>query len=89
MTEKKYCQCCGILISDINEADYFRHIRVKYCDHCREAMKNYKNALRQYNFRQRKKQISKLRDARIQMLSEENELLRQRLTALREQAERK
>ena len=21
MTEKKYCQCCGILISDINEAD--------------------------------------------------------------------
>lgn len=85
MQDKKYCQCCGKLISDINSADYFKHIRVKYCPDCRDMMKRFQSAERQYNFRQRKKQVNKLRDERIQLLTEENELLRQRIIQLREE----
>lgn len=85
MQDKKYCICCGTLISDINSADYFKHIRVKYCPTCRDLMKRYQSAARQYNFRQKQKQINKLRDDRLQLLAEENELLRQRIIQLREE----
>ena len=85
MQDKKYCRCCGILISDINSADYFRHISIKYCPTCKDTIKHYQGAERQYNFRQRKKKLDKLRDERLQLLAEENELLRQRILQLREE----
>lgn len=86
MIERKYCKCCGKLISDINidGTDFYRHIRVKYCSDCREIIKHYQGALRQYNFRQRNKQTQKLRDEKISLLAEENELLREYIIKLRE-----
>ena len=40
MIERKYCKCCGQLISDINieGTDFYRHIRIKYCPECRDMM---------------------------------------------------
>ena len=91
MPERKYCQCCGTLISDVNspDCDYYKHIRIKYCDICRETMKKLQGAARQYDFRQRTKQTRKLRDERLQLLEEENELLRERIICLREQNDRR
>ncbi len=91
MRDKKYCQICGVLISDINApgTDYYRHIPIKYCDHCRDMMNHLQGAARQRDYRQRKKKIRKLQDERLQLLSEENELLKQYIIRLREQVEKK
>ena len=71
MIERKYCKCCGQLISDINieGTDFYRHIRIKYCPECRDMMQHYQSALRQHNYRQRNKQAQKLRDERISLLA--------------------
>lgn len=82
MTDKKYCQCCGILISDLATADYYSHIRIKYCSTCKVTMSDIHNRQRQREYRQRQKQIRQLKDDRIELLRKENELLRQRLADL-------
>ena len=86
MIERKYCKCCGQLISDINieGTDFYRHIRIKYCPECRDMMQHYQSALRQHNYRQRNKQAQKLRDERISLLAEENAVLREYIVKLRE-----
>ena len=38
MQERKYCQKCCKLISDINTSDYYSHIRIKYCKSCAEQI---------------------------------------------------
>ncbi len=89
MTDYKFCQMCGKLISNINseDCDYFRHIRVKYCSDCREQSDRQKAALRMYNLRQRKKEKDKFRDEQLELLKVENELLRKRVLKLREETE--
>ena len=90
MTDRKFCKRCGVLISDLNNnADWFSHIRIQYCDICRKDSEREKTALRIYNFRQRKKLKNKLRDEKLALLEEENELLRQRVIQLREEVSKK
>lgn len=93
MTDLKYCKMCGTLISNANDdsTDYFRHIALKYCPACRKLSDQQKTALRVYNLRQRKKQKDKFRDEQlillnqqVEMMKEENELLRQKIMQLRE-----
>ena len=83
---KKYCQVCGVLISDLDDpaTDYYKHIGLKYCAYCRETSDRLKVAARMQRYRQRKKQRNKARDEQLELLKQENELLRQRVAQLRE-----
>lgn len=85
MRDIKYCKRCGREISNVNEADWFRHISVKYCEQCREQSDREKTALRVHNLRQRKKEKDKFRDEQLELLEEENKLLRQKVVQMREQ----
>lgn len=85
----KYCCRCGAKISDINTADYYSHIRIKYCPECRDAAEQEQTALRVKALRKRRRAKNKLLDERLQLLEQENELLRNRVIELREETERK
>lgn len=86
MNDVKYCVRCGAMISNVNNADWYSHISVKYCPDCRKESDRQKTALRVYNLRQRKKQKDKFRDEQLELLKVENELLRKRVIMLREEA---
>lgn len=88
MNDNKYCCRCAALISNINTADYYSHISIKYCPKCAEIVEREKTAARVKALRQRKKQKDKLRDEQLVLLQEENELLRRNIIALRENIER-
>lgn len=87
MIEVKRCKRCGKEISNVYEADWFRHMRVQYCEECRKQSDREKTALRVYNLRQRKKEKDKFRDEKLALLEEENKLLRQRVVQLREEVD--
>ena len=40
----KYCEICGLEISDTDVDSKYRFIRVKYCDQCREAVRRQQNS---------------------------------------------
>lgn len=82
---KKYCSVCGKLISDLDDpaTDYFRHIRLKYCTVCRDTMEHLQGVARVQEYRRRKRARDHERDIQLDLLKEENELLRQRIAALR------
>lgn len=84
MNDVKLCCRCGAVISDINTADYYSHIRIKYCDTCREQVKREQAAMRVKALRQRRRARNKLLDERLLLLEEENRLLRERITELRQ-----
>ena len=83
MRKYKLCERCGLIISDIDTDDYFRHLSVKYCDRCRDIVQREKTAARVANLRKRKKEKDKYRDEQLELLKQENELLRQRIIQLR------
>jgi len=87
MMSKKYCQLCGAVISDPDAPDFnqHRHNRIKYCPYCAETMERLHMKGRVADFRQRSRQTRKLKDERIQLLTEENQLLRELVIELREQ----
>lgn len=93
---KKFCVWCGDYLVDTDtcitkdgqEISYYRAIALKYCDECRQKAYKQGDSLRMYNFRQRQKQQRKAEKTRLALLEEENELLRQRITKLREEANR-
>lgn len=87
MQELKRCQRCGKIISDdrTGTADYFRHISVKWCEDCRPIVERAQNLERVKRFKKRKKLENKKRDERLELLEEENELLRKNIIKLREQ----
>lgn len=87
MTDLKYCKRCGVLISDINTADYYSHISIKYCRKCSEIAARENNTARVNAARKRKRELSRQRDIQNDLLKEENELLRKNIIALREALE--
>ncbi len=90
---KKFCVWCGAYLVDTDtgitangeEVSYYKAIALKYCDLCREKAYKQGDSLRMYNFRQRQKQQRKAEKTRLQLLEEENELLRARIIKLREE----
>lgn len=83
---KKFCSMCGVLISDLDDpgTDYFRHIRLKYCPTCRGTAEHLQGIARVKAYRQRKRQIDKERETQLELLRQENELLRQKIAVLRD-----
>lgn len=84
MIENKYCQVCNKLISNIDQSDFYSFIRIKYCDKCRAEVKRKQTLARVHALRQRKKQIDIERDTQLELLKQENELLRQNIIRLKE-----
>lgn len=82
---EKNCKFCGKLISDLSapDADYYKHISVKYCPECRKISDKVHTLERVHEYRKRKKELNRERDTQLELLKQENELLRQRIAALK------
>ena len=87
MEDFKVCERCHKLISDINTADWYSHIRIKYCPECRAIVTKEQAAERFRQYKQRKKDADKIRKERIRELELENQILRNRLKAIWEEEE--
>lgn len=84
MTENKYCIRCNKLISNIYSADYYSFIRIKYCPSCKEEIRRQQTLERVHKLRQRKKQIDIEKNTQLDLLRQENELLRLSIIQLKE-----
>lgn len=80
--EIKRCERCFKPISFMDSADWYSHIRVKYCDECKAIVEKEKAAERFRRFKEKKMEASRLRDQRLQELELENAILREKLKAL-------
>lgn len=78
----KRCERCYTTISDVNTADWYSHMSIKYCAECRVIVEREKTAERVRRFRERKRQLDRERDAQLKRLEAENEILRSRIEAL-------
>ena len=87
MIEKKYCERCGKLIGDAYETDFFAYIRMKYCDECKVQVRREKNAQRMKDFRRKNREINKAKNEQLELLKEENEMLRLQIIRMRENME--
>lgn len=84
MIENKYCIRCNKLISNINTADFYSFIRIKYCCDCKQEVKRQQTLERVHKLRQRKKQIDIEKNIQLDLLKKENELLRLNIIKLKE-----
>lgn len=78
MNNIKICERCkSVLISnlDSDSCDYYRHIRVKYCDECRVIVNREKNAERVRRCKERKKLNKRIEDNKLNILESENIML--------------
>lgn len=89
MDDIKRCEKCGTIISDVNAADWYSHIRIKYCDKCRKKMNRKNTAERAKAYRERKQAEHNELLARCKSLETENELLRLQINSLREFIEKR
>lgn len=79
-----FCDRCGSLIGNINgDGNFYALIRAKYCSVCRESANKESHRLAQQAFRRRKKLEKKAVETKIELLTQENELLRKRIAELR------
>lgn len=88
MDDIKRCERCGAIISDVNASDWYSHIRIKYCDQCREKMNKKNTAERAKAYRKRKQEEHAELLSRCKALETENELLRLQINSLRDFIER-
>ena len=90
MRNVKMCERCNAaIISNIHNADtnYYSHIRIKYCDKCREIVKREQTAARVRRLKERKKAEHKEELTRLELLQRENETLRRNYVELCENIE--
>lgn len=75
----KKCCMCGVPISNEYEVSWYSHIRIMYCDKCREEVRRIQTADRVRKYRQKKKQENAKNEEKIKTLEAENRVLRDRL----------
>ena len=75
----KKCVMCGVPISNEYESSWYRHIRIMYCDKCREQVQRIQNADRVRRYREKKQRQAEFNEVKLKTLETENEILRQRL----------
>ncbi|MBP5432169.1 hypothetical protein [Ruminococcus sp.] len=82
------CDVCGDPIGNINgNGNFFALIRTKYCDNCRTRARRDQVRQAVRDFRDRNQKERKLKDERLKLLEEENELLRERVIELKNNQE--
>lgn len=91
MKGDRFCAVCNEWIGNYETGatpsgtkSYYSIIRSKYCDGCRPLMISQQTQLRLHNLRQRKKQEHKQEKTKLDLLQQENELLREYIKELRE-----
>lgn len=77
----KRCVRCYKIISFEDEADYYSHISIKYCDDCRKIVLREQAKARMANMRKRTKAEVKELQERVRVLETENDALRSRLNS--------
>lgn len=87
MDDVKTCVRCGAVIAYECTADWYAYIRMKYCDTCREEVTRKQTAERMRRLRKRRRLENAERKTQLELLKEENELLRRRVQQLRERTE--
>lgn len=87
MEDVKRCVLCGAVIAYECTADWYAYIRMKYCNQCREQVKRTQTARRMRKFRERNRLANRERKTQLDLLKQENELLRRRVARLREYEE--
>ena len=75
----KKCVMCDVPISNEYESSWYRHIRIMYCDECREQVQRIQNADRVRKYRAKKQRQAEFNEIKLKTLETENEILRQRL----------
>jgi len=75
----KKCVMCGVPISNEYESSWYRHIRIMYCDECREQVQRIQNADCVRKYRAKKQRQAEFNEIKLKTLETENEILRQRL----------
>ena len=92
MKGDKFCSVCGSWIGNYNTGEtpegvksYYSIIRSKYCSRCRPMMIDQQTRLGLHNMRQRQKLERKQERSKLELLEEENSLLRQYVKELREE----
>ena len=78
----KRCARCYTPISFEDSADWYSHIRIKYCDECRKIVDKENAAERFRRYKNRQEEAARLRDQRLKELEIENSILREKLKAL-------
>lgn len=96
MKGDKFCSVCGNWIGNYNTGEtpegiksYYSIIRSKYCSRCRPMMIDQQTRLRLHNMRERNKRLKKQERTKLELLEEENNLLRQYIVQLREELEQR
>ena len=88
---KKYCKFCGQYLGDTitcidssgQEISYYSIIARQYCSECAKKAREQSNTVNLHNYRQRQKLIRKAEKTKLDLLEEENELLRMQIMQLR------
>ena len=83
------CARCFTPISYEDSADWYSHIRIKYCDECAKIVEKEKAAERFQRYKERHREAAKLRDQRLKELEIENSILREKLKAIWDEESRK
>lgn len=79
-----YCDWCHALLGNINgEGNYFALIRTKYCPKCKTFARSESNRAAQRAYRKRKRLEKQQLEIKLDLLEEENRLLRERVKELR------
>lgn len=74
MTDTKFCERCGTKISEVNSADWYSHMSIKYCTACKKIVDREKTLARVHELRKRKRQKDKYRDMELEQLKEQAKL---------------
>lgn len=89
-TGDKYCTMCGDWIGNYftgftpnGEKSFHGIIRLKYCDKCRPKAKYYQAKERGKKFRMNNSRVRKQEKTKLELLEQENELLRKKIVQLR------
>lgn len=73
------CEVCGEILGNYQTDDYYRLIRLKYCDNCRAEVNREMKRKAAKKYRQRRREYHSLIEERNRLLEEENKAMRLRL----------
>lgn len=83
----RYCRC-GKYLGNYMTGDFYKLIRLKYCDDCRTVVKNEQKRFSKKNLHKARKPLCAALLERAIITEEENKLLRQKNKILAAEVER-
>lgn len=84
----KFCRRCNKFLGNYMTGDYYKLIRLKYCDDCRPVVQNEQKRYSKKNLHKARKPLCEALLERAIITEEENKLLRQKNKILAAEVER-